>query len=234
MNKTKICGIYCIENIDTNKKYIGQSINIKERWNKHKYSLRNNSHDNDFLQKAWNKHGEDKFKFYILEECDKSKLNEKEIYYIDLYKTLDENYGYNLKAGGQNGVVSEYGNLKRINSLKRAYSTTDLRERSRQAALKQWANPEIKAKILGKNNGMYGKTHTLEARKKMSEASMGRPSCRRDPRPVLCIELNKVYSCAAEAQKELRPASSILEVCKGLRKTAGGYHWKFLSENNIS
>ena len=32
---TLVSGIYCIENLSTNKKYIGQSVNIYERWKKH-------------------------------------------------------------------------------------------------------------------------------------------------------------------------------------------------------
>ena len=55
MYKDIISGIYCIENIITNKKYIGQSINIKDRWSKHKSELNHQTHDNDYLQKAWNK-----------------------------------------------------------------------------------------------------------------------------------------------------------------------------------
>ena len=231
MSRKKTIGIYCIENIDTNKKYIGQSVNIEGRWSKHKTALRQNSHDNDYLQKAWNKYGEDNFKFYILEECDKSELDNREVYYINLYQTLDYKNGYNLKEGGQYGAVSEYGNHKRKQSLKKTYENTNLKERRKQDALKQWSNPTIKSKILGENNGMYGKTHTLEARKKISEAHKGTISPKRDKRPVICIELNKIYSCATEAMRELKPSSSILEVCKGHRKTAGGYHWKFLSEN---
>jgi len=231
MRKNKICGIYCIENINTNKKYIGQSVNINDRWSKHKNELRQNSHDNDYLQKAWNKYGEDNFKFYILEECNKSELDNREVYYINLYQTLDYKNGYNLKEGGQDGIISEYGNHKRKQSLKKTYENTDLKERRKQDALKQWSDPTIKAKILGENNGMYGRTHTMEARKRISKARKGTVSPKRDKRPVICIELNKIYSCAAEAMRELNPSSSILEVCKGHRKTAGGYHWKFLSEN---
>lgn len=54
-------GIYCIENIRNGKKYIGQSINVYYRWKKHKSELNNNTHDNDYLQKAWNKYGSDIF-----------------------------------------------------------------------------------------------------------------------------------------------------------------------------
>lgn len=80
---TLISGIYCIENLSTNKKYIGQSVNISERWKKHISELNNGLHHNDYLQKAWNKYGIENFKFYVLEYCPIDKLNEKEIYYID-------------------------------------------------------------------------------------------------------------------------------------------------------
>lgn len=79
---------------------------------------------------------------------------------------------------------------------------------------------------------MYGKTHTKEARQKISEAQKGHISKYRNLTPVLCIETNKIYECSAEAQKQLKITTSILEVCKGNRKTAGGYHWQFV-ENNI-
>lgn len=51
-------GIYCIENIQTGKKYIGQQVNIRSRWYQHRNELRRGIHCNDYLQKAWNKYGE--------------------------------------------------------------------------------------------------------------------------------------------------------------------------------
>lgn len=89
--KTIICGIYCIENIDTHKKYIGQSKNIHKRWALHKWELNNNTHNNDYLQKAWNKYGADHFIFSIVEECDIDKLDELEIYHIKLIYHMIEN-----------------------------------------------------------------------------------------------------------------------------------------------
>ena len=65
----KICGIYKIENKIDGKKYIGQSVNIKERWYEHKYDLRHNIHDNSYLQNAWNKYAEKSFIFSIVMEC---------------------------------------------------------------------------------------------------------------------------------------------------------------------
>ncbi len=53
MNKEK--GIYIIGNLADNKAYIGSSIDLKSRLNKHKNDLKNNRHGNYKLQKAFNK-----------------------------------------------------------------------------------------------------------------------------------------------------------------------------------
>lgn len=234
MYKDIICGIYSIENIINHKKYIGQSVNIKSRWMKHKSELNNNNHDNDYFQKAWNKYGEENFEFTILEECSKDMLNERECYYIDLYNTMNRDYGYNLKSGGQDtNYVTEDVKNKISKANKKYYKEhPEAKIQCSENAYKQWNNHEIKAKIMGENNGMYGKTHSKEARQKISEAQKGHVSKYRNLTPVLCIETNKIYECSAEAQKQLKFATSILEVCKGNRKTAGDYHWQFV-ENNI-
>lgn len=235
MRKNIISGIYCIENIKNNKKYIGQSKNINDRWCKHKNELNHGTHDNDYLQKSWNKYGEENFKFYVLEECPVEELNDRERHYIDFYNTLNREYGYNLKSGGQDkNSLSEEIRNRISESNKKAYLKSSLRELRSVDALNQWSNPEIKAKILGENNGMYGKHHSEETRKKMSEMKKGKPSPKRNMTPVLCIELGKIFDCAATAGKEFNvQGGSILEVCKGNRKTCGGYHWEFLLENNI-
>ena len=94
-----ISGIYCIENIINNKKYIGQSKHINERWLKHISELNHGYHHNDYLQKSWNKYGKDNFSFYILEECSLELLDEREIFYIDKYKSMNRDFVYNLKSG---------------------------------------------------------------------------------------------------------------------------------------
>lgn len=78
-------GIYCIENLINNKKYIGMTSNIYSRFSKHKSALRRNCRDNIHLQDDWNKYGEENFIFCILEECTGNELDAKEDYYINLY-----------------------------------------------------------------------------------------------------------------------------------------------------
>ena len=88
MARRVICGIYMILNKVNNKVYIGQSVDIYKRWTKHRRELRNNKHDNDHLQKSWNRDGEQYFDFIILCECPQNKLNEMEQYYILCFNRL--------------------------------------------------------------------------------------------------------------------------------------------------
>lgn len=87
-------GIYKITNLINGKVYIGQSINIEERWKRHC-----TTHDNCYIHKAIQKYGKKNFSFEILEECEEAVLNEREIYYIDKYNSFDE--GYNMTFGGE-------------------------------------------------------------------------------------------------------------------------------------
>lgn len=223
-------GIYCIENIINNKKYIGQSIHIKERWKRHISELEHNTHYNDYLQRSWNKYSKDNFRFYILENCTEDNLDNREIYWINYYNTTDSSVGYNLKSGGQNSgtVLSNYSKEKLRKSVTESYCNSNLREIRSLNALSQWSNPEIKKKIIGKNNGMYGKHHSEESKRKMSEHKKGSISWRRNTTPVICIETNIKYNDATDAGQKLKlDSSAILKVCRNERKTCGGYHWKF-------
>lgn len=95
MIKEVISGIYKITNKVNNKSYIGSSNNIKRRWKQHINLLNKGEHHSIKLQRAWNKYGQDNFKFEILEECDVEKLLYLEQFYIDKYKAYFE--GYNSK-----------------------------------------------------------------------------------------------------------------------------------------
>ena len=63
---TYVSGIYIIRNLKNNKIYIGESINIENRWNDHKLALQDNKHYNSNLQSDYNEYGEDAFSFEVL------------------------------------------------------------------------------------------------------------------------------------------------------------------------
>lgn len=135
----EVCGIYCIINNVNNKKYIGQSINVEKRINRHKHDLINNTHVNRHLQRAWNRYSEDNFSFKVLELCSKEELDEKEIEYIKKYDTFKN--GYNMDTGGTNGRVISDETRKKIS--------------------------KNHCDVSGENNPMYGKKHTLESKNKI-------------------------------------------------------------------
>lgn len=48
-------------------------------------------------------------------------------------------------------------------------------------------------------------------------------------KPVICIETRIIYTSINQAEKQTGINNrSISKVCKGIRHTAGGYHWKFV------
>lgn len=78
-------GIYKITS-PTNKIYIGQSIDIEKRF---KYYKRKSCKGQIILLRSFDKHGTNKHKFEILEQCEIFELNDKERYYQDLYSVLN-------------------------------------------------------------------------------------------------------------------------------------------------
>lgn len=70
-------GIYQITNTTNNKKYIGQSVNITDRWREHRKRA---NYSTEYLYQAMRKYGISNFVFEVLEECLVEELNDKERY----------------------------------------------------------------------------------------------------------------------------------------------------------
>ena len=49
---------------------------------------------------------------------------------------------------------------------------------------------------------------------------------------VLCVETGKIYSSQSLAAQDisLQSSAGISKCCTGERKTAGGYHWRYVTE----
>ena len=93
-------GIYKITNIKTKECYIGQAVNIKDRWVEHvKCGLGIDTPSGNKLYKAMSDYGLWNFSFEVLEECTREQLNEKEKYYISLYNSYE--FGYNSTRGNK-------------------------------------------------------------------------------------------------------------------------------------
>lgn len=114
--------IYLITNKINNKKYIGQTIKTLDERVKDYY--REYCYRTDCerpIIRAMRKYGFDNFTFEIVESNIQSQeeLDEKEIYYIDLYQTqVSHGIGYNLKFGGFGGKHAEETKFKIGNAQK--------------------------------------------------------------------------------------------------------------------
>ncbi len=92
MGMTAVYGILCLAN---RKMYIGQSTNVKSRWNNHQYKLRKGEHYAERLQKAWNRYGKDMFKLFIIEECSPESVYGRELHWIKKLMTYKPSIGFN-------------------------------------------------------------------------------------------------------------------------------------------
>lgn len=93
-------GIYKITNLLNKQSYIGQSICVESRIKQHILSSEKEyarEYDSP-IHKSIRKNGLNNFKFELLEECPKEKLNEREIYWINYYNSYLN--GYNQTIGG--------------------------------------------------------------------------------------------------------------------------------------
>lgn len=98
--------IYCAHCICTGKKYIGQTRKeLKERIRQHKNSSCKKKYKNVKFYNAIKKYGWENFIWGIVEEGDINIWNDREIYWIEKYKTYED--GYNLTKGGNNRIVCE-------------------------------------------------------------------------------------------------------------------------------
>lgn len=72
-------------------------MHIQKRWKQHKKELNNNEHDNMFLQRDWNRYGEENFIFEVVEECNFVEQYVIEQKYLDcLQPFFRDGTGYNI------------------------------------------------------------------------------------------------------------------------------------------
>jgi hypothetical protein len=102
-----LSGVYQIMCNSTGKKYIGSSVDIHERLEHHRASLRKDKHTNPHLQSAWNKHGEENFEFSVLQLTEIDNLLSAEQYWLDKTQSYKRENGFNIfNLAGSPGDVN--------------------------------------------------------------------------------------------------------------------------------
>ena len=139
-----ISGAYKITNTANGKVYIGATSNLRDRKQHHDWDLRHHKHSNKAMQEDYDKNP-DAFRFDVIEFCDTENLTELERKYIAEYDSMNPIYGYNRESGGNKD--------KTISSETKQIWSTHRK---------------------GEGGAMYGKHHTEEARRKISEKQIGK------------------------------------------------------------
>ncbi len=224
--------IYC--KIDS-KVYIGYSSNITRRFASHKTRLRNNTHDNKYLQRAWNKHGENAFSFVIIEECELTSCIEREHYHVKQHNAHHRKFGYNLALTG-------VGNIGKMPAHIIEKSIRVKKERAAERGF--WLKPETIKKQADSRRGFK---HTEEAKMKIKKASIGRKKSKEVIQKTvdahnLAVEQYSLDNEYIRTFKSIVEALSFLNIylksghisqcCKNKRKTAYGYKWKYKNQTN--
>ena len=89
-------GIYKITHIDSKKCYVGQAVSLSDRWRQHvKRGVGAEDWTRNKLYPAMYSLGVENFTFEVIEECERSKLNEREDYWQDFFHAKD--YGYSIR-----------------------------------------------------------------------------------------------------------------------------------------
>ena len=198
-------GIYCIENLQNGKKYIGSAENIEKRFKRHQHDLKNGKHHNIHLQRSYDKYGEECFSYYVVEDTD--DLTYEELLMLE-QEYIDINIGgYNMAPAGGGDILSSHPNKEEIyvrtrNTLRKKISLMSEEERREKWGKfgkynHNWRNGGVSKKLCpqcenvwiassyntcggcrdmtGERNPFYGKHHTDETKERLRNAM--RESC---------------------------------------------------------
>ena len=253
------CGIYMIQNKVNGKMYIGQAVDIEDRWGEHRRGLRGGYHHNKHLQNSWKREGEENFEFSILLECEESQLNTFEEYYILELMTYNDRVGYNKNYGGDSGRPTEATRRKMSDSQKGKHRSEETKRKISETSKgkqlseehKRKLSESLKGKYCGEKSPMYGKQLSEETKRKMSESLKGKycgekshmygkqlseETKRKISKPIVQIDpitskIVRVWESAQEADRQGGfDFKNISNCCNGRCKTHKGYKWMFLSD----
>ena len=169
----KYQGIYKIKNLKNGKVYIGQSYDLTTRFRDHRKPCKFKS--NRPLYSSIKKYGIENFEFIVLEWIeDISKLDEREQYWMDYYKSYNLEYGYNLSptsGGSTRGIKhteehkqkiglagkgrkhTEISIAKMVEAQKGKPKSEEHRLKLVEVAKKRWENPDYRKHMIDSHKG---------------------------------------------------------------------------------
>ena len=206
--------IYKITNKVNGKVCIGQtSFTTAVRWQRHLEKL----YDSELpLYRAMRKYGVENFQVECLEECNNEKLDEQEIYHINLHDSFNQGYNCTLGGGG-----------------KRFEFDSDW-------VLQLWEEEYTVSQISAIVDSDYGTVKYYLASLGFSEEEFSNRSYSQKQKKVCQIdyhtrEIVKVYDSGKVAAKIMGVGSSshISQACRGGELYAYGYIWRFWDDISV-
>jgi group I intron endonuclease len=220
--------IYKHTNKINGKVYIGQTVqNPRIRFlSGHGYK------QNKHFKSAIEKYGWRNFEHEILRDnLTIEEANKLEQHYINLYDSTNKEKGYNKQFGGSNYQLTEekrkeYGD--RMREMTKSHKGVPL---SKEHKLK--ISESRKGKRVGKDHQFYGRVLPPEEMERLRLANIGRPSGVN--KHVVQLDLNNNFIAEWDSAKKAGESlnidfSTITKCCKGKRRTAGKFKWRYKDE----
>jgi group I intron endonuclease len=142
---------------------------------RHQKKLQQKKHFNRYLQRAWNKYGEDSFVFEVLLICHPSECVKNEQLLIDSLNSVKNGYNIIPTAGSWYGMKHTEEARKKISESKKNISE-ETRARIGAASKGRICSEETRAKIsaTGKGRNFSAETRRPETRAKNAAAQRGK------------------------------------------------------------
>lgn len=202
--------IYKITNKINGKIYIGKTLDtIENRWKEHKKDYQKIKNEKRPLYSAMKKYGIENFNIEEIETCSSEKINEREKYWIEYFRSFKN--GYNATIGGDGKAYLDYDLIYKTYLHNKNMTKT--------AQLCNCDINSVKKIILQK--GITNEN--IEENRRINSL---KPVARLDKKTG---EILEVFASVAEAElKYPNTNKHISSVCKGKRKSCGNFGWKYL------
>lgn len=203
--------IYKITNLLNGKLYIGKTLgSIEGRWKEHCTDSQRERCEKRPLYSAMNKYGIENFKIEEVEFCCEEVVNEREKYWIQYYGSFIN--GYNATIGGDGKARANYDLFLSL--------------------FKEGNNIKQISKITGFGVDTVSLGLSLRQITSEEKTTQGRVACRNGVAKLdlKTGEIIEVFPSITEGCRSVgkKQSGHIASVCKGKRKSAYGYGWKYI------